>query len=61
MAAHLDMPKVTAASVVEQGYDGVAIGPFEVLADEDSRESKDLLSASSEELNAVAAKKLENI
>lgn len=61
MAAHLDMPKVSAASVVEQGYDGVAVGAFEVLADEDSREVKHLLSASSEELNAVAAKKLENI
>ena len=61
MAAHLDMPKVSAPSVVEQGYDGVAIGAFEVLADADSREFKYLLSASSEELNAVAAKKLENI
>ncbi|MDX1892827.1 SDR family oxidoreductase [Mycolicibacterium sp. 050158] len=59
MSARWDLPKVSAASVVEQGYDGVVAGAFEVLADEDSRDAKARLGASSEELNAYLAAKLE--
>ena len=32
MSARFDMPKVSAASVVEKAYDGVVQGAFEVLA-----------------------------
>jgi hypothetical protein len=41
--------------LVEQGYDGVVTGAFEVLADEDTRLVKSLLSTSAEELNAAVA------
>ena len=58
MSARFDMPKVTAASVVEQAYDGVVRGAFEVLADEDSRDVKSRLSDGSEAFNAYLAVKL---
>ncbi|MBO0680184.1 SDR family oxidoreductase [Mycolicibacterium sp. S2-37] len=55
MADRFDVPKVSPASVVEQGYDGVATGAFEVLADDNTRLVKSLLSARAEELNATFA------
>ncbi|MCV7420801.1 SDR family oxidoreductase [Mycobacterium yunnanensis] len=58
MSARFDMPKVTAASVVEQAYDGVLTGAFEVLADEDSRDVKSRLSGSAEDLGAYILAKL---
>jgi NAD(P)-dependent dehydrogenase (short-subunit alcohol dehydrogenase family) len=58
MTTRWDMPKVSAASVVEQGYDGVAAGAFEVYADEDSRDVKSRLSTSSEEFNGYLAERL---
>jgi NAD(P)-dependent dehydrogenase (short-subunit alcohol dehydrogenase family) len=53
MSAGWDMPKVTPASVVEQTYDGVARGEAEVLADEETRMVKGLLSGRAEDLNNV--------
>ncbi|GAA3793341.1 SDR family oxidoreductase [Amycolatopsis tucumanensis] len=50
MTAGWDVPKVTAASVVAQAYDGVANGALEVLADEPTRELKSRLSTKAEEL-----------
>lgn len=58
MTTRWDMPKVSPASVVDQAYDGVATGAFEVHADEDTRDVKARLSGSSEELNAYIASKL---
>ena len=58
MSARWELPKVSAASVVAQGYDGVASGAFEVLADADSLDVKGRLSGSSEELNAYLAERL---
>lgn len=58
MSARFDMPKVSAASVVEQAYDGVATGAYEVLADDDTRTVKTLLSARPEDLNAAVAEQL---
>ena len=52
------MPKVSAASVVGQAYDGVATGAFEVLADADSLDVKSRLSGSSEDLYAHLAQSL---
>lgn len=49
MAARWDVPKVTAASVVAQAYDGVADGLLEVLADEPARDVKSRLSTKAEE------------
>jgi NAD(P)-dependent dehydrogenase (short-subunit alcohol dehydrogenase family) len=49
MAARWDVPKVSAASVVAQAYDGVADGSIEVLADESTRELKSRLSMKAEE------------
>ncbi|OKH63259.1 short-chain dehydrogenase [Mycobacterium sp. SWH-M5] len=54
MSARWDLPKVSARSVVEQAYDGVATGAFEVLADDDTRLVKSLLSANYEEVHAAA-------
>ncbi|AKS35603.1 SDR family oxidoreductase [Mycolicibacterium goodii] len=54
MSARWNMPKVSAESVVEQAYDGVATGAFEVLADDDSRLVKSLLSARYEDVHATA-------
>lgn len=58
MSARWDMPKVTPASVVGQGYDGVATGAFEVLADEETQLVKSLLSARAEDLDAAVAQAL---
>lgn len=58
MAARFDMPKVSAESVVAQGYDGVATGVFEVLADDETRLVKSLLGSSAEELTAAVAPSL---
>jgi len=52
MSASWDFPKVSPASVVAVSYDGVARGDFEVLADDESRRVKALLSGRSEDLNA---------
>ncbi|HEX7826753.1 MAG TPA: SDR family NAD(P)-dependent oxidoreductase, partial [Mycobacterium sp.] len=52
MSAGWDLPKVTPASVVAVSYDGVARGDFEVLADDETRQVKALLSGRSEDLNA---------
>jgi NAD(P)-dependent dehydrogenase (short-subunit alcohol dehydrogenase family) len=49
MSARWDVPKVSAASVVAQAYDGVADGSIEVLADETTREMKSRLSTKAEE------------
>ncbi|WP_020417224.1 SDR family oxidoreductase [Amycolatopsis sp. ATCC 39116] len=49
MTTRWDVPKVTAASVVAQAYDGVADGSLEVLADEPTRELKSRLSTKAEE------------
>lgn len=59
MAARWDMPKISPGSVVEQAYDGVATGAFEVLADDHTRLAKSLLSAPYEELHAAAMAVLE--
>ena len=50
MSARWDVPKVSAASVVAQAYDGVADGALEVLADEPTRDLKSRLSTPAEEL-----------
>ncbi len=60
MSARWDMPKVSAASVVDQAYDAVANGAFEVLADADTRDVKALLSTSSEEFNTFLAEALKD-
>jgi NAD(P)-dependent dehydrogenase (short-subunit alcohol dehydrogenase family) len=60
MSARWDMPKVSTASVVDQAYDGVVVGAFEVLADQDSRDVKILSGGSAEELNAQLAAALES-
>jgi hypothetical protein len=52
MSAAWDLPKVTPANVVAVSYDGVARGDFEVLADDESRRVKALLSGRSEDLDA---------
>ena len=58
--ARWDLPKVSPASVVAQAYDGVVLGTFEVLADDDSRDIKSRLSDSSEVLNAHLAEALKD-
>ncbi|GFG52438.1 short-chain dehydrogenase [Mycolicibacterium agri] len=58
MSARFDMPKVSPESVVEQAYDGVATGAFEVIADDDTRLVKSLLSARYEEVHAAATEAL---
>jgi NAD(P)-dependent dehydrogenase (short-subunit alcohol dehydrogenase family) len=49
MSAAWDVPKVSAASVVAQAYDGVADGSIEVLADETTRDLKSRMSTKAEE------------
>jgi NAD(P)-dependent dehydrogenase (short-subunit alcohol dehydrogenase family) len=49
MAARWETPKVTAASVVAQAYDGVADGSIEILADEGTRDLKTRLSLRAED------------
>lgn len=61
MSARFDVPKISAASVVEQSYDGAVTGAFEVLADEDSRDVKARLSDGAEELNAYLVRRLEEV
>jgi NAD(P)-dependent dehydrogenase (short-subunit alcohol dehydrogenase family) len=58
MSARWDLPKVSATSVVEQAYDGVVDGAYEVLADADSLDIKSRLSGRSEDLNAHLAQLL---
>jgi NAD(P)-dependent dehydrogenase (short-subunit alcohol dehydrogenase family) len=58
MSARWEVPKVSPESVVNQAYDGVAVGAFEVLADDDTRYVKSLMSARAEELNATLAQRL---
>lgn len=55
MGARFDLPKSDPADVVAQAYDGVATGALEVLADEDSRTVKSLLSGPVEAVDAVLA------
>ncbi|MCX5496217.1 SDR family oxidoreductase [Kaistia dalseonensis] len=50
MSSRWDFPKVSAASVVAQAYDGVSDGAMEVLADEPTRNLKSMLSMKGEEL-----------
>jgi NAD(P)-dependent dehydrogenase (short-subunit alcohol dehydrogenase family) len=50
MSADWDVPKVTPRSVVDQAYDGVADGAFEVLADDDTRGLKSALGTPAEQL-----------
>jgi NAD(P)-dependent dehydrogenase (short-subunit alcohol dehydrogenase family) len=50
MTARWNIPKVTAASVVEKAYDGIADGSIEILADEATQELKARLSVKGEEL-----------
>ncbi|WIE64837.1 SDR family oxidoreductase [Curtobacterium sp. MCLR17_036] len=53
MGARFDVPKSTPEHVVTQAYDGVLAGAWEVLADDDSRFVKGLLSAPAEDLAAA--------
>jgi NAD(P)-dependent dehydrogenase (short-subunit alcohol dehydrogenase family) len=55
MSARWEMPKVSAASVVAQAYDGAVRGAWEVLADDDTRMVKSLLGGPAEELGAAIA------
>jgi NAD(P)-dependent dehydrogenase (short-subunit alcohol dehydrogenase family) len=50
MAARWDVPKVSAASVVDKAYEGIANGSIEILADEAAHELKSRLSMKGEEL-----------
>ena len=50
MSARWDVPKVSAASVVEKAYDGIADGSMEILADEATQGLKAQLSMKGEEL-----------
>jgi NAD(P)-dependent dehydrogenase (short-subunit alcohol dehydrogenase family) len=49
MSARWDVPKVSAASVVAQAYDGIAAGLIEILADEPTRDLKSRLSTRAED------------
>ncbi|MCU1404374.1 MAG: Short-chain dehydrogenase/reductase [Glaciihabitans sp.] len=55
MTARFDIPKTSAASVVEQAYDGAAAGIQEVIADELTRELKSRLGSTVEDLYGWAA------
>jgi NAD(P)-dependent dehydrogenase (short-subunit alcohol dehydrogenase family) len=55
MGARFDVPKVSPASVVAQAYDGAVVGTFEVLADDDTRMVKGLLSRPAEDLGEATA------
>jgi len=50
MSARWDVPKVSAASVVDQAYEAVAGGAIEVLADDQTRYLKSRLNTKAEEL-----------
>ncbi|PSM39048.1 short-chain dehydrogenase [Streptomyces dioscori] len=49
MSARWDVPKVTAESVADQAYDGIADGALEVLADDETRGLKPQLGTPAEE------------
>jgi NAD(P)-dependent dehydrogenase (short-subunit alcohol dehydrogenase family) len=49
LAANYDVPKVSPASVVAQAYDGIEAGAFEVLADDQTRDTKSGLGTRAEE------------
>ncbi|MEU1294567.1 SDR family oxidoreductase [Streptomyces sp. NPDC005840] len=49
MSARWDVPKVSAESVVEQAYDGIADGALEILADDETRVLKARLNTPAEE------------
>jgi NAD(P)-dependent dehydrogenase (short-subunit alcohol dehydrogenase family) len=49
MSTRWDVPKVSAASVVEQAYDGVADGSIEILADDTTRDLKVRMSTKAED------------
>jgi NAD(P)-dependent dehydrogenase (short-subunit alcohol dehydrogenase family) len=51
MSERWDVPKVSAASVVSQAYDGIADGSLEVLADEQARAIKSQLGTKAEEFS----------
>jgi len=50
MTARWDVPKVSAASVVDKAYDGIADGALEILADDSATELKSRLSMKGEAL-----------
>lgn len=56
MGARFDVPKVSPASVVSQAYDGAVLGAYEVLADDDTRMVKSLLSRPAEDLVDATAR-----
>jgi NAD(P)-dependent dehydrogenase (short-subunit alcohol dehydrogenase family) len=58
MSHRFELPKSDPAEVVAQAYDGVAAGALEVLADEDSRQVKALLSGPVEAVDAAIAEAL---
>ena len=49
MSERWEVPKVSAASVVTQAYEGIAAGAIEILADETTREVKSQLSTKAED------------
>lgn len=49
MSSRWDVPKVSAASVVTQAYDGIVDGALEVLADDESRQLKAALNTPAEQ------------
>lgn len=49
MSARWDVPKISAESVADQAYDGIANGALEVLADEDTRGLKAQLNTPAED------------
>jgi NAD(P)-dependent dehydrogenase (short-subunit alcohol dehydrogenase family) len=58
MSARWDAPKISVERAVEQAYDGVIRGDFEVHADDDTRVVKSLLGVSAEDLAAALAERL---
>lgn len=58
MSSRWDVPKVSAASVVTQAYDGVANGAMEILADEQTRWLKSNLGMKGEELYPIIHQQL---
>jgi len=49
MSSRWDVPKVSAASVVTQAYDGIVDGALEVLADDEARQLKAALNTPAEQ------------
>jgi NAD(P)-dependent dehydrogenase (short-subunit alcohol dehydrogenase family) len=49
MSSRWDVPKVSAASVVTQAYDGIVDGALEVLADDETRQLKAALNTAAEQ------------